>query len=205
MSRLRCSTSWRAANIKTTFFVIGEKLAQPERRKLAERAKAEGHWIANHSYTHSRAARSAHRARHRRARDRPHPGGDRRSCASEEILPPVRRRRQSRPAAAECRASSNSSSAGSYTCVLWNAIPRDWDDPDGWVEPRWRNARRQPWPLMVLHDLPTGAMTPSRPLSRLGRGGRRRNSPGIPAYLRCRSSRELLFCRSMPMSPASRC
>ncbi len=23
---------------------------------------------------------------------------------------------------------------GRYTCVLWNSIPRDWDDPDGWVE-----------------------------------------------------------------------
>ena len=29
-------------NIKTTFFVIGEKLARPECRKLAERAKEEG-------------------------------------------------------------------------------------------------------------------------------------------------------------------
>ena len=23
---------------------------------------------------------------------------------------------------------------GGYTCVLWNSIPRDWADPDGWVD-----------------------------------------------------------------------
>src|SRR6478735_8890354 len=40
-------------NLRATFFVIGEKLAQPARKVLAERAHAEGHWIGNHSYTHS--------------------------------------------------------------------------------------------------------------------------------------------------------
>ena len=39
--------------IHTTFFVIGDKVQRPERRKLAERAHAEGHWIGNHSWTHS--------------------------------------------------------------------------------------------------------------------------------------------------------
>src|SRR5262245_46296092 len=39
--------------IKSTFFVIGEKLADPERRRLARRARAEGHWIGNHTFTHS--------------------------------------------------------------------------------------------------------------------------------------------------------
>jgi peptidoglycan/xylan/chitin deacetylase (PgdA/CDA1 family) len=40
-------------DIKTTFFVIGEKIADPVRRRLAERAHDEGHWIGNHTYTHS--------------------------------------------------------------------------------------------------------------------------------------------------------
>src|SRR6187402_1599759 len=39
--------------IKTTFFVIGEKLADPARRDLAARAHGEGHWIGNHTFTHS--------------------------------------------------------------------------------------------------------------------------------------------------------
>ena len=39
--------------VKSTFFVIGEKLVQPPNRALAERAHAEGHWIGNHTWSHS--------------------------------------------------------------------------------------------------------------------------------------------------------
>ena len=39
--------------IKTTFFVIGEKLLDPQRRDLAVETHAEGHWIGNHTFTHS--------------------------------------------------------------------------------------------------------------------------------------------------------
>jgi hypothetical protein len=48
--------------------------------------------------------------------------------------------------------------AGGYSCVLWNAIPRDWNDPDGWVDRALTQCRVQAWSLMVLHDLPGGAM-----------------------------------------------
>ena len=48
--------------------------------------------------------------------------------------------------------------AEGFTCVLWNAIPRDWVDPDGWVETALAQIESQPWSLVVLHDLPTGAM-----------------------------------------------
>jgi hypothetical protein len=45
-----------------------------------------------------------------------------------------------------------------YSCVLWNAIPRDWAEPDEWVEIALAQIASRPWTLMVLHDLPTGAM-----------------------------------------------
>ena len=38
--------------VRSTFFVIGEKVARPENRVLAERAHAEGHWIGNHTWRH---------------------------------------------------------------------------------------------------------------------------------------------------------
>jgi hypothetical protein len=44
------------------------------------------------------------------------------------------------------------------TIVLWSALPRDWQDPDGWVERALDQVAARPWSLMVLHDLPTGAM-----------------------------------------------
>src|SRR5215210_3702844 len=41
------------AGILATFFVLGSKLAEPERRGIAKRAFAEGHWIGNHTKTHT--------------------------------------------------------------------------------------------------------------------------------------------------------
>jgi hypothetical protein len=43
--------------------------------------------------------------------------------------------------------------AGGYTCVLWNAVPRDWEDPDGWVERALRQIEEHSWTLLVLHDV----------------------------------------------------
>jgi len=48
--------------------------------------------------------------------------------------------------------------AGSYTCVLWNSVPGDYRDPDGWLERALADCRSRQWTLIVLHDLPNGAM-----------------------------------------------
>jgi peptidoglycan-N-acetylglucosamine deacetylase len=61
-----------------------------------------------------------------------------------------------------------------HSCVLWNAIPRDWADPDGWADRALEQCRSQPWTLLVLHDLPTGAMNHlERFLDRAARAGAR--------------------------------
>lgn len=142
-------------SVRATFFVIGGKLKQA--RSLAERAHAEGHWIGNHSWSHSvpfgerqeddtgereigTTQREIGNLAHPHRWFRPYGGGgnlDRRllnSSALDFLL------------------------AGKFTCVTWNAIPRDWDDPDGWVETALAQCRAQPWTLIVLHDLPSGAM-----------------------------------------------
>jgi peptidoglycan/xylan/chitin deacetylase (PgdA/CDA1 family) len=143
--------------VRATFFVIGQKLAERGRRALAERAKAEGHWIGNHSYTHSLplvllpeqdiAERDIGRTQDLMG-DLVHPAKLFRPFGGGGNLD----RRLLSPSVVEFLAS------GGYTCVLWNAIPRDWDDPDGWVDRALAQCRAQPWTLMVLHDLPTGAM-----------------------------------------------
>ncbi|MFC3125525.1 hypothetical protein ACFOD4_10665 [Pseudoroseomonas globiformis] len=43
-----------------------------------------------------------------------------------------------------------------HTCVVWNAVPGDFRDPDGWVD-RALTMCRGPV-LLVLHDNPNGAM-----------------------------------------------
>jgi len=40
-------------NVKASFFVIGEKLRKPELRHQAKQAHDAGHWIGNHSMTHT--------------------------------------------------------------------------------------------------------------------------------------------------------
>jgi peptidoglycan/xylan/chitin deacetylase (PgdA/CDA1 family) len=143
--------------IKSTFFVIGEKLKDPRRKALAERAHAQGHWIGNHTWTHSiplgerrglglaeeeigRTQREIGALAHAHKYFRPVGGGgnlDRRLLNPDIV---------------------SFLAAERFTCVLWNSIPRDWNDPEGWVERALGHCTSQPWTLMVLHDLPTGAM-----------------------------------------------
>ena len=42
---------------------------------------------------------------------------------------------------------------GGYTCVLWNAVPRDWEDADGWVDRALEQIEERDWTLLVLHDV----------------------------------------------------
>jgi peptidoglycan/xylan/chitin deacetylase (PgdA/CDA1 family) len=39
--------------IKASFFVLGKKLQTPQTQALMHRAAGEGHWIGNHTFTHS--------------------------------------------------------------------------------------------------------------------------------------------------------
>ena len=48
--------------------------------------------------------------------------------------------------------------AGGYSCVLWSSVPHDWDQPDTWVENCLADVATQDWPLVVLHDIPGGAL-----------------------------------------------
>jgi len=143
--------------LRASFFVIGRKLAEPGRRALAERARAEGHWIGNHSYTHSLPlglSTGEDSAEHEIGRTQELMGGlaDPRKFFRPSGGGGNLDRRLLSPSAADYL------QRGRYTCVLWNSIPRDWDDPEGWVERALAHCRAQPWTLTVLHDVPSGAM-----------------------------------------------
>ena len=159
--------------IKTTFFVIGEKLADPVRRALTARAHGEGHWIGNHTFTHSiplgeqpdrdtaqneigRTQSEIGDLAHPQRWFRPFGGG---GNLDTRLL---------KPSVVDYLARNK------HSCVLWNSIPRDWDDPDGWTARALDQCSRQPWTLMVLHDLPTGAMDHlERFIDRAGANGAR--------------------------------
>lgn len=143
--------------IRTTFFVIGEKLSAPGGRAPAERAKAEGHWIGNHTWTHSiplgrRSEPDVAEVEIGRTQaemgDLAHPDRFFRPFGGGGLIGPH---------LMNARVLSFLRTGG-YTCVLWNSIPRDFADPDGWVETALAQCAAQAWTLMVLHDLPNGAM-----------------------------------------------
>jgi peptidoglycan/xylan/chitin deacetylase (PgdA/CDA1 family) len=143
--------------ISATFFVLGRKLATPEGRKIAERAHAEGHWLGNHTWSHTTPLgllddpRAPEREIGRTQSELgvlAHPQRYFRPFGQGGQLD----RRLLNPPAVDFLV------AGGFTCVLWNAVPRDWEDPDGWVERALDQVRARTWSLLVLHDLPTGAM-----------------------------------------------
>ena len=159
--------------IGATFFVIGKNLSAY--RALAERAAAEGHWIGNHTYTHSGPLGARHEAGLAEREI-----GDTQKALGSLSSP----HGYFRPQGGGGKLGSHLLNAeaadflkrGHYTCVLWNSIPRDWDDPDGWVDRGLAQCAQQSWTLMVLHDIASGAMRHlDRILDRIAeRGGRLR-------------------------------
>ena len=154
--------------LRSTFFVIGSKLADPAAHACAARAHAEGHWIGNHTWTHTIPLGEQ-------------PGADnaereitQTQAALGSLAHPARWFRPMGGGGALgphllSRAAVDLLQGGGYSCVLWNAIPRDWADPEGWVDTALAQVAAQDWSLMVLHDLPTGAMAHlGRFLDRIG-------------------------------------
>lgn len=145
-----------ANDIRTTFFCVGEKLATTPGRRLAQRAHAAGHWIGNHSYSHSvpLGENSAPDYAEHEIND------------TQAIIGPLAHPdRWFRPFGGGGFLDSRllSSSArdllvnGNYSCVLWNCVPGDWIDR-GWVERALDQCQSLHWPLVVLHDIPDASL-----------------------------------------------
>lgn len=144
-------------NIRATFFVVGHRAAEPGALALCARAHAEGHWIGNHTWTHSVPLGLRHE---------PDLVETEIARTQRLIAPFVHPNKWFRPFGGggnlDSRLLNNRVlshlQAEHFSCVLWNAIPRDWIDVDGWVETALAQIAAQDWTLLVLHDLPTGAM-----------------------------------------------
>ena len=147
----------KSEGIAATFFVLGTKLADPARRALTVRAHAQGHWIGNHTMTHGTPLGRLQE-----------PGAARREILEAQALLGglAHPDRLFRPFGGGGALGPHLLNAEALevlkeermTCVLWNAIPRDFDNPDGWTDLALEQCLAQPWTLLVLHDLPNGAM-----------------------------------------------
>jgi peptidoglycan/xylan/chitin deacetylase (PgdA/CDA1 family) len=146
-----------AAHATATFFVCGKEACDPQRRPLLEAIRAAGHRIGNHTQSHAvELGATRDLAAPRREIDdaqaalagftdadklfRPYGAG---GVLGPRLL---------------SRAAVSHLCDGGYTCVLWNSVPRDWEDPNGWPQRALADLRANEWTLLVLHDIPTGAM-----------------------------------------------
>ncbi len=143
-------------SVKASFFVMGRKVVTPAGRALAERARAEGHWIGNHTYSHTQPLGELDRAAALREFEQAEESLSWLAQTPRLFRPYGRAGRLGRhllhPAVVERLV------AGRYDTVLWNCVPEDWRDPDGWVETALTQVSSKAWSLVVLHDQPSGAM-----------------------------------------------
>lgn len=138
--------------IKASFFVLGRKIEDPASRAICQRAVTEGHWIGNHTYTHQTPLglqNGSDVAEHEVARTqrligplahpdkffRPFGGGG--AIGPHLLSSSVLQHLQDEQ----------------FTCVLWNVIPRDWEDGLTWPERALELMQDQTNSLVVLHDI----------------------------------------------------
>jgi peptidoglycan-N-acetylglucosamine deacetylase len=160
------------ARILSTFFVIGQNLDVPAAASLMKQAHAAGHWIGNHTLSHTVALG-----------DRPDP-----AFAIGEIEGAQRRigkfshpEKLFRPKGGGgvigphllSQAALDYLLAEKFRTVIWNNVPGDWKDPDGWVEGCITQASERDWSVVVLHDIASGC------LARLGELLRRLDDLGV--------------------------
>lgn len=137
--------------VKTTFFAVGHKLEDPENRAALVRAKAEGHWIGNHSYSHARSLGS---------------GGaslfDEEVERAQEMLGDLSEEdKLFRPffnaGVMDDRIFKKSDidrlAKGGYTCVFYDTLSGDWGDGEVWVNRALAMLERREWSTLILHDI----------------------------------------------------
>jgi peptidoglycan/xylan/chitin deacetylase (PgdA/CDA1 family) len=141
------------------FCLVGTQLQASGARDIAHQALLDGHRIANHSMTHRVALGDDPSA----------------ECAEREVgdmhallgsaLPdwgtpwfrPFGRGGALGPHLFSAAALDKLTQL-EYSVLLWNSVPRDWENPDGWAETALADVSRREHTVVVLHDLPTGAM-----------------------------------------------
>ncbi len=145
--------------IRSTFFVCAQgnalhaamPAAMPEGRALLARIREEGHWVGNHTLTHTvelgTTIDEAVIAREIGLNQwllseyndqqlfRPYMAGG--------LLGPGTFSNQ----AIDYLATNN------YTVVLFNSCPRDWERPDTWPEFAMADIERHDWTVMIVHDV----------------------------------------------------
>ena len=140
----------KAEGVPATFFVVGRRVAE-HGPALLERAVAEGHAIANHSYTHPKLTTLT-----------PQAVADEISKTHALIERFQKGRKLFRPPYGDHDPAVDAAvAAAGYKLVMWTADTADWDkrnQPDGWVRRGVEQARAADRAVVLCHDIqPTTA------------------------------------------------
>jgi peptidoglycan/xylan/chitin deacetylase (PgdA/CDA1 family) len=145
--------------VPANFFVLGKNLSNPSAQGLIERILSEGHIVGNHTFSHEvplglmedsdAAIREISETQalleemgaNKQRLFRPFGGGG-------HVTPDL-----------FSRSTWDYLSANKFSCALWNCVPRDWLEPDNWIQTALEDIGSREWSVVVVHDLPTGAMS----------------------------------------------
>jgi peptidoglycan/xylan/chitin deacetylase (PgdA/CDA1 family) len=139
-------------NVPAHFFVVGAQVSKPGGRDLLERIAKAGHTIGNHTWSHT--VRFGENAAATAIQDEV-------ARTAELIAPYVGSPPLFRPVGGGGRLDSNLFSrelidylcTAQYTCALWNVVPRDWEDLEGWANRAIAEIKLHPWSVVVVHDV----------------------------------------------------
>lgn len=144
-----------ARDLTATFFVVGERLEDPARCALLDRIAEAGHALGNHTYSHPRPFARLPIAEAVAEIDRTD------ALMGKHASPlfrPSGRGGRLEPGLLTHPLIDHLAASG-RTLVLWNSVPGDWERPDGsWIDRAHADIAAQAHTLIVLHDIPTGAM-----------------------------------------------
>lgn len=145
--------------IKASFFVCGQgntlhparKAGSQECRAVLERALREGHIVGNHSLSHTVAFGTTY--------DPAVP--EREIGGNEKIIGEYNEKKLFRPFMSGGILDDRVFSPEAiqylcdheYTVVMFNCVPRDWENPDTWPEKAFEIAKDQDWTLLIVHDV----------------------------------------------------
>ena len=147
-------------NLSAYFCVVGKQLLKSDEHvAIAQETMTRGHKLVNHSFTHGVALGEDVSESHAR-----HEIDDMHELMNEKLGDWGDR---------WFRPFGNGGAIGQhlfsgaaieklearwYSVLTWNSVPRDWEDVDGWLARSLADLTQQKHTVLVLHDLPTGAM-----------------------------------------------
>ncbi|NKC00820.1 MAG: serine hydrolase [Pseudomonadales bacterium] len=149
-----------ARELNAYFCVVGRQLQRgQEHVDVVRETLAAGHVVVNHSLTHGVALGDDTSGEHafQEIVEMDRVMGECLGDWGEKLFRPFGRGGSLGPHVFSQNALSELG-ALDYSVLLWNNVPRDWEEPVGWVKTALADIAGQSHSVVVLHDLNTGAM-----------------------------------------------